>query len=410
VNRIQRIILCIGLFALTTISPNNSYAATVIATGANPDACNQTVSLSANVSSVRSGQDCIVTFTNSSETIWTVPTGVTRVSAIVVGGGGGGGDSGANRTGGGGGSGGFFQNSNIYVADTIAVVAGVGGSGSTSTTQGASGGTSYFGALKVGGGGGGNGVTYQGGLRARTGVGGSDFVSSGSGGGGRPTGVTSYTNEITGGLAGAYSASGVSFLGYTYTGIQGVVGGNPSDGSSGGLGGVTTPSSNRTSSITGSSTEYSKVALFRPWEDAQNSAGPKTYGSGGSPNYGYGSDPSVTGGAGADGVVIIRYTLVPSISAPTYSGPITKGLTESVTVTVNLSGKIRFFIDGKRIPGCASVITSGTAPNLVATCTWKPSVSGNRVLYATFTPTDGTSGVVNTTKILLPVERRTNKR
>ena len=409
-KRAQRISLCLLVFLLASAFPNLATAATVIATGSNPDACNQTVSVSANVSAIRTGQECIVTFTNSSETIWTVPTGVTRISAIVIGGGGGGGDSAANITGGGGGAGGFFQNSNIYVSDTIAVVAGSGGSGSTSTTQGTSGGTSYFGTLKVGGGGGGNGVTYQGGLRARAGVGGADFVSSGSGGGGRPTGSTSYTNEITGGLAGAYAAAGISFLGYTYTGIQGVVGGNPSDGASGGLGGATTPSSNRTSSITGTSTEYGKVALFRPWEDPLNSAGAKTYGSGGSANYGYGSDPSATGGAGADGVVIVRYTLVPTISAPIYSGPITKGISESVTVTVNLSGKMRFFIDGKRIPGCVSITPSGTAPNLVATCTWKPSVSGNKVLYATFTPADGTSGVMNTVKISLPVGRRSNTR
>jgi hypothetical protein len=410
VNRTLRAILLLALLTFTNIYPNNSYAATVIATGTNPDACNQTVSISANVSSTRIAQDCIVTFTNSSETVWTVPAGVTRVSAIVVGGGGGGGDSASNITGGGGGSGGFFQNTNIFVADTIAVVAGAGGSGSTSNTQGADGGTSYFGTLKVGGGGGGNGVTYRGGLRARAGVGGSDFVSSGNGGGARPTGVTSYTNEITGGLAGTYAASGVSFFGYTYTGIQGVNGGNPSDASSGGWGGVTTPSSNRTSSISGTSTEYSKVAAFRAWEDALNSAGTKTYGSGGSPNYGYGTDSSATGGAGADGVVIIRYAISSYVAAPTYSGDLTKGTLESVTVTVNATGKVRFFFDGKRIPGCISVSTTGTAPNLIATCNWKPSVSGSHQVHATFTPADSNIASINSGKISIFVLRRTNTR
>jgi hypothetical protein len=405
-------ILFLGLlliFVSLSFSPS-AQAATLIATGINPDACNQTLSITANVTSTRTGQECIVTFTNSTETIWTVPAGVTQVSAIVVGGGGGGGDSIASATGGGGGSGGFFKNSNIYVSGNIAIVAGAGGSGSTLTSQGANGGTSYLGTLKVGGGGGGNGYRYQGGLRAQAGLGGADFVSSGSGGGARPTGDTAYTNEIYGGLSGAYASSGITFLGNTYTGIQGVNGGNPSDGASGGWGGVTTPSSNRTSTITGSSVEYSKISTFRPWEDPLSTAGTKTYGSGGSPNYGYGSDPTVGGGAGADGVVIIRYTLSPTISTPATDGVILKGITESATVTANLSGKVRFFIDGKRISSCLAVPTVGTSPNLVATCTWKPTVTGSKFIYAIFTPADGTSGTVTTAKATLQIQRRISTR
>jgi len=396
--------------SLEIVLPSSAHAATLLATGTSADACNQTLSLTANVTAVRTGQECIATFTNPTETIWTVPAGVSRVSAIVVGGGAGGGDSISNATGGGGGSGGFFQNSNIYVAGTLPVIAGAGGAGSSLTTQGVNGGTSYLGALKVGGGGGGNGYNYVGGARAQAGIGGADFVSSGSGGGGRPTGGGSYSNEIYGGLAGAYASSGISFLGYTYTGIQGVIGGNPSDGASGGWGGVTTPASNRTSSITGTSTEYSKVSTFRPWEDSQSTAGTKTYGSGGSPNYGYGVDPTVGGGSGADGIVIIRYTLAPTISALVTDGAIQKGILETATVTVNLSGKVRFFIDGKRIPACVSVQTTGTAPNLTATCVWKPAVSGSKYLYATLTPSDGSSSAVTTARVALQVQRRTNTR
>lgn len=409
-TRIRKLVFCLLAVSLNLNFLPSASAATAIATGTNPDACNQTVSISTNVSSVRSGQECIVTFTNSSETIWTVPTGVTRISAIVVGGGGGGGDSAANATGGGGGAGGFFQNSNISVSGTIPIVAGAGGSGSSLTTQGGNGGTSYLGTLKVGGGGGGNGYNYTGGLRAQAGVGGSDYVSSGSGGGARPSGGGTYSNEITGGLAGTYASSGVSFLGNTYTGIQGAVGSNQSDGASGGMGGVTTPSSNRTSSITGTSVEYSKISGYVPWEDGRSTSGTKTYGSGGSPNYGYGVDPTVGGGSGASGVVIIRYTLVPTVSAPSTDGPVIKGITESATVTANLSGKVRFFFDGKRIPNCLAVPTTGIAPNLVAICTWKPAVSGSKLVYATFTPTDGTSGTLTTSKVALQVLRRANTR
>ena len=139
------------------------------------------------------------------------------------------------------------------------------------------------------------------------------------------------------------------------------------------------------------------------WE---SSGAAKTPGSGGSPNYGYGTDPTVGGGTGAAGVVIIRYTLSSTINAPTYSGIINKGTLESVTVLVNTPGRVRFFIDGKRIPGCLAVATTGSTPTITATCTWKPSVTGLRSVYAVFTPLDGTTTGATSARTALPVVKR----
>jgi len=260
---------------------------------------------------------------------WKVPTGVTRASVLVVAGGAGGGDSTAYATGGGGGAGGFFQNGNVSISGFLAVGVGTGGMGSSLTSQGKDGQTSYLGTLKVGGGGGGNGNQYVGGLRAGAGVGGVDFVSSGSGGGGRPTG-SGVGNEKLGGLAGSYAASGIIFLGNTYVGLQGAAGSNYSDGASGGYGGAIAQA-NRTSSFSGTSVVYSKISTYVTWESSGNV---KTPGSGGSPNYGYGTDPTVGGGDGAAGTVIIRYI---TATAPVFTGPkfdtLTAGLTETFTVT-----------------------------------------------------------------------------
>lgn len=410
VKALTRAVLASCLIASSFASVSSSYAAVVTATGTNASACNQSLSNTSGVTAERTGQDCIVTFTNTSEVIWSVPLGVSNVQAIVVGGGGGGGDSTASATGGGGGAGGFFANSSIQVNGEIPIAVGSGGAGSSLTTQGADGGTSYLGALKVGGGGGGNGVNYAGGARARAGVGGADFVSSGSGGGARPTGTASYTNEHLGGLAGSYAASGITFLGNTYTGLQGVAGGNYSDAASGGMGGTIATASNRTSSISGASVVYSKISQYVPWEDGRSTAGTKTPGSGGSPNYGYGTDPTVGGGAGAAGIVIIRYTLASAILAPTFSGTIYKGTLESVTVIVNIPGKVRFFIDGKRIPGCLGVNTTGVTPTITATCTWEPSVTGTRSVYAVLTPSDGTTSAATSSRTALPVVKRNNFR
>lgn len=384
-------------------------AAVVTATGTNSSACDQVVANSSGVTASRSGQDCIVTFTNSTETTWTVPLGITSVSAIVVGGGGGGGDSTANATGGGGGAGGYFSNSSIQVSGDIPIAVGGGGAGSSLTTQGTNGGTSYLGSLKVGGGGGGNGYNYVGGARARAGAGGADFVSSGGGGGGRPTN-TGVGAENQGGLAGDFAAGGVNFFGNTYVGLQGAAGTSNSDAASGGMGGVIATAANRTSTISGSSVVYSKISQYRPWEDGLSGAGTKTPGSGGSPNYGYGTDPTVGGGAGAAGIVIVRYTLTSAMLAPTFSGTIYKGMLESVTVVVNIPGKVRFFIDGKKIPGCLAVNTTGTTPSITATCTWRPAVTGLRSIYATLTPFDGTTGAVTSARSTLPVVKRGNFR
>lgn len=400
--------LSLLFFGLANI--DQASAAVLNATGTNSSACNQSLTSTAGVTAERSGQDCIVTFTNTTEVIWSVPLGITSVQAVVVGGGGGGGDSAANQTGGGGGAGGFFSNASISVSGDIAIKVGAGGSGSNSVGQGTAGGTSYLGTLKVGGGGGGNGVSYAGGVRAGAGVGGTDFVSSGSGGGGRAR-YAGTGNEINGGLAGAFSSTGVTFLGNTYVGIQGVAGGNAGgDSGTGGLGGKTTPASDRTSSISGAAVEYSKTSDYRAWGDASSTSGTKTPGSGGSPNYEYGTNNATSGGNGADGIIIIRYTLASAILAPTFSGTIYKGTLESVTVIVNIPGKVRFFIDGKRIPGCLAVNTTGTTPNITATCTWEPSVSGTRSVYAVLTPSDGTTASATSARTALPVVRRSTLR
>jgi hypothetical protein len=79
-----------------------------------------------------------------------------------------------------------------------------------------------------------------------------------------------------------------------------------------------------------------------------------------------------------------------SINAPTISSTVYKGVIETITVTINVAGKVRFFVGGKRISTCKDRVTSGSYPNNSATCLWKPPVTGRQVLTATLTPTDST--------------------
>jgi hypothetical protein len=79
---------------------------------------------------------------------------------------------------------------------------------------------------------------------------------------------------------------------------------------------------------------------------------------------------------------------VPTLGTPTVSGATYKGISTNIQVTSNSSGKMRFLVDGKRIPGCLAIPTTGTAPNFTATCAWEPAVGGTHYVTAQFTSTD----------------------
>ncbi len=77
-----------------------------------------------------------------------------------------------------------------------------------------------------------------------------------------------------------------------------------------------------------------------------------------------------------------------ALTTPSFSGGAVKGETLTITVTpsgdgTSIPGKVTFLVAGKRIPGCLQKVYSGTGN---ATCTWKPSIQGNREVSVIFTP------------------------
>lgn len=68
-----------------------------------------------------------------------------------------------------------------------------------------------------------------------------------------------------------------------------------------------------------------------------------------------------------------------------------KGISTSIQVTAGTAGKVTFFVNGKRIPGCINVATV----SLIATCNWKPAVQGAARISAAIAPTSSgySSGV-----------------
>ena len=99
-----------------------------------------------------------------------------------------------------------------------------------------------------------------------------------------------------------------------------------------------------------------------------------------------------------------------NVSAPAVSGTLYKGVTTSISITSEAAGKVRFTANGKKIANCLAVPTSGSYPNYIATCNWKPAVASRHTLSATITPTDSTFSSMTATSATLWVQKRTTRR
>ena len=162
---------------------------------------------------VASGGDCVLTFTRTGTTTWTVPAAVSSVRALVVGGGGAGGIGSHVGAGGGGGAGAMVTHSAFSVSGSVAVVVGGGAAPTTSFARGANGSPSSLGTLiAIGGGGGG-------------GYGSSDATSGGSGGGGLGgfggTGGTVASQTLPAGAASFGNRGGNTVGGWNFHGAGG---------------------------------------------------------------------------------------------------------------------------------------------------------------------------------------------
>ena len=82
-----------------------------------------------------------------------------------------------------------------------------------------------------------------------------------------------------------------------------------------------------------------------------------------------------------------------------------KGQNVVITATVDQAGRISFFVDGKRIPGCYNKAVSGSTK----TCTWKPTIQKQVTLTSTLNPTNNAySNATGSLKVW--VVRRTGTR
>lgn len=97
-------------------------------------------------------------------------------------------------------------------------------------------------------------------------------------------------------------------------------------------------------------------------------------------------------------------------SLPTVSGTLYKGVNTTISLTIDVSARVRFFVNDKRISTCKDRVTSGSYPNNVATCIWKPASIGKNYLSATITPTASGFSAISIPRQEVFVQKRTTLR
>lgn len=109
-------------------------------------------------------------------------------------------------------------------------------------------------------------------------------------------------------------------------------------------------------------------------------------------------------------ITVLDLSEAGTVTLPAITGTPTKGINLTATVTLNVAGKVRFFIDGKRIATCLAQPTIGSYPTLTSTCTWKPVRTGRQFLTAQLTPTNNNFTVTTSQPQMIWVVKRTTTR
>ena len=315
------------------------------------------------------------------------------MSLLAVGAGGGGG----NNVGNGGSGGGGYSISNYSVSSTanLSLKVGTGGAGGR---YAAAGNITYDETFRMDG---------QSGDTTTATINGASFIGGGGGGGN-----TIWATNKCGSTGEDLSPS-----------VGGVGIGSGGTASTGGLGGtrsatqsITNGKSGFTSSITGTSTNYSGGGGSGAWSgyiqgNGANSIGGNGNGANGSDGTGSGGGGNAAGcavgGNGGSGIIILSFSAYTGeISLPV--SPVYR-TSSSIVATVSTPGVVAFYEKGKVISTCKKVATvSSTA--ITATCSWKPSAHGVTTVSARFTPTGGASYPATLTAPNLVVAKRTNSR
>lgn len=323
-----------------------------------------------------------------------LPVGTRSLSALIIGAGGGGGNNVGN--GGSGGGGYLLTNYGVNSTTSFFYSIGMGGAGGKYASAGT---LVYDGTYRMDG---------QPGETTTLTIGSNSFAGSG-GGGGETIWSTNYCGTGTGAaVVSSIAGSGIGSGGTAYTGGLGGIRSSTQSVANGGSG--------FTSSITGTSTNYSGGGGSGGWSSyvqgtGANSIGGNGNGADGVDGTGSGGGGNAAGcaigGYGSNGIVILSFAAYSGeISLPSSAVYRTSS---SVIATVTAAGKVTFYEKGKVISACKNVPTVSSA-TITATCNWKPTAHGATSVSARFIATGGTAYPATIPETSLVVAKRTNSR
>lgn len=398
------------------------------------------------------GSYTVVAFKTVGTCTWNTPAGATVFRGLVVAGGGGGGA----HMGGGGGGGGYIEfDSLTATSDIFTITVGDGGAGApvgitsagfsgANTTLtgsginllargGAGGATDYstnsYPARTNGGSGGGSSgandypsspadrssvgtQTSQTQIPSLSSIGGTQYGFNGSApglrwypGGGGGAGASGSNTPATGGVGRSNSILGTSYFWAGGGGGSGWSGVGGNGGSGGGGGGGSGSFSAGIGGTGGSGLNSGASGVY-----VGGAGGVNTGGGGGGGTY-----SNYAGGNGGSGIVVLSYVTFignTTISLQLLSGgtAATYRTTSTIEAVVGTAGKVTFYQFGKPITGCRNKSTSGSAPNIKATCSWKPSNRGTVALTAEIKPTSGSYAITKSGVFGVSVANRTTPR
>jgi hypothetical protein len=107
----------------------------------------------------------------------------------------------------------------------------------------------------------------------------------------------------------------------------------------------------------------------------------------------------------ASSASVIDGRLIGSINSITFSTTPVFRSAVTITVSVSVAGTVLFRAKGVKISNCVKRSTSGSSPNITATCTWRPSTRGATPVTATITPTNGSYSVGSLTNSVFVLNR-----
>jgi len=408
-------LLVFSSYLFQSASIDIAHAATV---GSSP--CIATVANNSTALTTSSGGFCYVIFTRGSNS-WTAPSGISTADLLLIGGGGAGG---SGAWGGGGGSGGVVFDSGYSITPSSTYSLTVGDSGTpglASLTSGpaptgnqsSNGGDTWFfsnsSLVAIGGGAGASYSwgqasynAYCAGRNGGSGGGATECNNGSTNSGGSSTqtlptganakygnagGATPSANNASGGGGGGSGAAGTTVSAANGPGA----GGNGTQDFSTWISVISTSMPASWQSATnsgyiaagggGSANSSAAGGLGGGGKGGINTSNSTINGDNGVANTGSGGGGASyngnigLGGYGGNGLLIIRYTatvsstisigLAGGVKVATFRSPI------AITATITGgNGKVRFYQDGKVIPGCQAISSSG----LSATCNWRPSI------------------------------------